>query len=64
MGIGALTSALVGFFQNHTAVPMTAVMAACAMTSFTVFTLGRKRILIQASPLEIEEQSAEMISTS
>jgi DHA1 family bicyclomycin/chloramphenicol resistance-like MFS transporter len=64
MGIGALTSALVSFFQNHTAVPMTAVMAACAMTSFTVFTLGKKRILYQASPLEIEEQSAEMISTS
>jgi DHA1 family bicyclomycin/chloramphenicol resistance-like MFS transporter len=64
MSIGALTSALVSFLQNHTALPMAGVMACCAITSFTVFTIGRKIILYRASIIEVEEQSAEMISTS
>jgi DHA1 family bicyclomycin/chloramphenicol resistance-like MFS transporter len=64
MGIGAVTSALVSFLQNHTALPMTGVMACCAITSFSVFTVGRRIILYHASITEVEEQSAEMISTS
>lgn len=64
MGIGALTSALVSLLQNHTALPMTGVMACCAITSLSVFTIGRKIILYHASIIEVEEQSAEMISTS
>jgi len=64
MGIGALTSALVSLLQNHTALPMTGVMSCCAITSLSVFTIGRKIILYHASVIEVEEQSAEMISTS
>jgi len=64
MSIGALTSALVSFLQNHTALPMAGVMACCAITSFSVFTIGRKIIFYRASIIEVEEQSAEMISTS
>jgi DHA1 family bicyclomycin/chloramphenicol resistance-like MFS transporter len=64
MSIGAFTSALVSILQNHTALPMTGVMACCAITAFSVFTFGRKIISNQASILEVEEQSAEMISTS
>jgi MFS transporter, DHA1 family, multidrug resistance protein len=64
MGIGAFSSALVSLFHNHTALPMTGVMMFCAMTSFTVFTVGKKIIVRQASIVEVEEQSAEMISTS
>jgi MFS transporter, DHA1 family, multidrug resistance protein len=64
MGIGAITSALVSFLQNHSALPMTGVMACCAITSFSVFTIGRKIIFYRASIIEVEEQSAEMISTS
>lgn len=33
MGIGALSSALVSYFHNLTAVPMTAIMAGCALCS-------------------------------
>jgi len=64
MCIGAFTSALVSYLQNHSALPMTSVMACCAITSFSVFTIGRKMIRYHASIIEVEEQSAEMISTS
>jgi len=64
MAIGACTSALVSFLNNHTALPMSGVMACCAMTSYTVLSLGRRYILYRASLKAVEEQSAEMISTT
>jgi DHA1 family bicyclomycin/chloramphenicol resistance-like MFS transporter len=64
MSIGALTSACVGFLSNHTALPMTGVMATCAMSSFTILMLGSRIIRYRASAEEVEEQSAEMIGTS
>src|SRR6187397_3089202 len=51
MSIGAGTSALVSVFQNHTALPMTAVMACCAVSALTVFSLGRN-IIIQTASIE------------
>ena len=63
MGIGACTSALVSVLQNHTALPMTAVMACCAITAFFVFSLGRKIIIQRASIEAVEEEDMEMIST-
>lgn len=36
MGIGAATSALVSLLQNHTALPMSSVMAGCAATALCV----------------------------
>ena len=47
MGIGALTSASVGWLSNHTAVPMSGVMAACAITALTILLVGRKVIRYQ-----------------
>ncbi|HVM89328.1 MAG TPA: multidrug effflux MFS transporter [Puia sp.] len=63
MGIGACSSALVSFLQNHTALPMTGVMACCAITAFSVFRFGRKSIAYQASVEKVEEEDVEMIST-
>jgi len=63
MGIGAGTSALVSVLQNHTALPMTGVMACCAITAFFVFSLGRKIIIQRASIEAVEEEDVEMIST-
>ena len=63
MGIGAGTSALVSVLQNHTALPMTAVMACCAIMAFCVFSLGRKIILQRASIEAVEKEDVEMIST-
>ena len=63
MSIGAGTSALVSVLQNHTALPMTAVMACCAVAALTVFSLGRKVIIQRASIEKVAEEDVEMIST-
>jgi DHA1 family bicyclomycin/chloramphenicol resistance-like MFS transporter len=62
MSIGACTSALVSVLQNNTALPMTAVMACCAISALSVFSLGRKIIIRRASIEEVEEKDVEMIS--
>ncbi|PWK27609.1 DHA1 family bicyclomycin/chloramphenicol resistance-like MFS transporter [Arcicella aurantiaca] len=41
MGIGSLAAALVGFLSNGTSIPMTAVMAGCAVLGLTIFRVGR-----------------------
>jgi DHA1 family bicyclomycin/chloramphenicol resistance-like MFS transporter len=42
-GVGSAAGALVGFFHNGTAIPMTAGIFACAVASFTVWrTLARE----------------------
>ncbi len=64
MGIGSLATAIVSLLSNHTALPMTGVMACCAISSFTILNFGRKIIRYKTNALEVEEQSAEMISTS
>jgi DHA1 family bicyclomycin/chloramphenicol resistance-like MFS transporter len=63
MSIGAGTSALVSVFQNHTALPMTALMACCAVTALTVFSLGTKIIIQRASIGKVAGEDVEMIST-
>jgi DHA1 family bicyclomycin/chloramphenicol resistance-like MFS transporter len=63
MGIGACTSALVSILQNHTALPMTGVMACCAIAALSVFSLGSKIIIKRASIKQVEEEDVEMIST-
>ncbi|TMI65023.1 MAG: multidrug effflux MFS transporter [Bacteroidetes bacterium] len=63
MGIGACISVLVSVFQNHTAIPMTAVMACCATTALCIFLLGRNIITRKASIKAVEEEDVEMIST-
>ena len=63
MSIGAGTAALVSLLQNHTALPMTGVMACCAITALLVLSLGRKIIIQRASIKKVEEEDVEMIST-
>jgi DHA1 family bicyclomycin/chloramphenicol resistance-like MFS transporter len=63
MTIGAGTSALVSVLQNHTALPMTGVMAVCAIAAFSIFLLGSKIIVNRASTEAVEEEDVEMIST-
>lgn len=64
MGVGTLASAMVSILNNKTALPMTGAMAVCAISSFSVLMVGRRLIQYKASILEVEEQTAEMISTS
>ena len=63
MSIGAGTSALVSVLQNHTALPMTTLMACCAVAALTVFSLGRRVITQRASIEKVEEEDVDMIST-
>jgi MFS transporter, DHA1 family, multidrug resistance protein len=64
MGIGAVTSATVSILSNHTALPMTGVMACCAVLSFTILTIGHKMIVRRNSVEEAEEESVDMVTTS
>jgi len=63
MTIGACTSALVSMLQDHTSLPMTGVMACCAITALSVFSFGKRIIAQRANRKLIEEEEVEMIST-
>ena len=64
LALGALTSGIVSILTDGTALPMAGIMAACALLSFCVLLAGRKVIRYNATLLEVQEESAEMISTS
>jgi len=64
MCIGACTSALVSILNNHTALPMTGIMACCTISSLTILSVGSRIIRYKASIRDVEEETAEMISTS
>ncbi|HTL08688.1 MAG TPA: multidrug effflux MFS transporter [Chitinophagaceae bacterium] len=64
MSIGAFTSALVSWLHNGTALPMTGIMACCACGSCIIVNLGHRMLRYRASLLAVEEQSADMISSS
>ncbi|SDL19281.1 multidrug effflux MFS transporter [Siphonobacter aquaeclarae] len=59
MFIGAGASALVGVWQDGTAVPMTVVMAACSVTAFLLFSIGRKKLPDLTLMLMSEEKGDE-----
>ncbi len=65
MAIGTISSAAVSFLSNGTALPMTGVMAVCAFLSLCILLAGRKTIILYNTDAEeVEEETAEMISTS
>lgn len=64
MSIGAFTSAVVSILHNHTALPMTGVMACCATLSFIIVMVGNRIIRYRASMAAVEEESADMISSA
>lgn len=63
LGIGAFTSALVSLLNNNTALPMSGVMAACAVTSFFVLMAG-SRVIFKTNAIAVQEKCAEMAITS
>lgn len=64
MSIGAASSALVSYLSNHTAIPMTGMMAACVLVALTVLLIGGRIIRYKAKPEDIKDETVEMISTS
>jgi DHA1 family bicyclomycin/chloramphenicol resistance-like MFS transporter len=63
MTIGACASALVSVLHNHTALPMAAVMACCAIAAFIVFVLGKKIMVRHVSREGMLQEDLEMMST-
>jgi DHA1 family bicyclomycin/chloramphenicol resistance-like MFS transporter len=63
LSIGACASALISVLQNQTALPMSVVMACCAVTAFTVFVLARKYVIPRATQQGLEEGTVELIET-
>ncbi len=64
MAIGAFSSVLVSYFSNDTALPMTAVMACSAVSSFLILQVGTKIIRYKASKALVEEECVDMIGNS
>ena len=64
MSVGATASAIVNAVGNHGALPMTGVMACCAVLSFIILNLGHRAIRYKARKADVEAQNAEMISTT
>lgn len=63
MSIGALTSAIVSFLSNHTALPMTGVMACCALVSFSIQLAGSHMLIRRAALATLNAKAAEMSAT-
>jgi MFS transporter, DHA1 family, multidrug resistance protein len=61
MGFGALASALVGLINNGTTLPMTGVMAGCALLGLIILSIGRKRIQYKSRVEDVEEKAFELI---
>jgi MFS transporter, DHA1 family, multidrug resistance protein len=64
MGLGALSSGLVSWFSNGTALPMTAVMACCAIISLIILYVGKRMIRYKASQTLTDEEAVDMICNS
>jgi MFS transporter, DHA1 family, multidrug resistance protein len=62
MTIGACASAMISVLQNHSALPMSGVMAFCAIAAFSVYSLGRKFRLQPITELGLEEGEVETIT--
>ena len=60
MTIGASASAIVGILQNHSSLPMAAVMTCCAMSAFSIYKLGGKYLLPIVDLKTLHQQDLEM----
>jgi MFS transporter, DHA1 family, multidrug resistance protein len=61
MALGALASAVVGMISNGTMLPMTGIMAGCALLGLIVLLLGKSRIKAASRIEDVEEQAFEQI---
>ncbi|MFI5153804.1 MAG: multidrug effflux MFS transporter, partial [Chitinophagales bacterium] len=61
MGFGAGASALVGILSNGGSLPMTGVMAGCALLGFIILSIGSKRTQYRSRLEDVEEQAFELI---
>ncbi len=62
MGLGALSSALVSYLTNGTALPMAFIMATCAVSSFLILQTGKRLIRFKASKSLVEEEEVDLMA--
>jgi DHA1 family bicyclomycin/chloramphenicol resistance-like MFS transporter len=60
MTVGASASAIISVLQNHSALPMAAVMTFCAVAAFTAFSLGKKYLIGSINQKSLRQQDIEM----
>ena len=63
MSLGALMSAMVSVLHNGTTVPMTGVMAFCAIAATSILMIAKKKPVQPASIQLVEEEEIEMVNT-
>lgn len=61
MGFGALATALIGVTNNGTTLPLSGLMATCAIVGLLIVSFGSKRIVIKAKLEDVEEQAFEQL---
>jgi MFS transporter, DHA1 family, multidrug resistance protein len=64
MGLGALTSSIVSLLSNGTALPMTGLMACCAISSFIILFIGNRIIRYKASKVLVSEEAVDFIGNT
>lgn len=60
---GAVLSALVGVFEDTTALPLVSIMAVCVIIATLILHLGNVRIKKRATQALVNEEDVDMIST-
>lgn len=61
MGFGALAAAIIGLIQAKTPLPMTGVMAACALIALVLLIFGVSKIKVPAKLEDVKEEAFELI---
>ena len=63
MSVGAFMSAMVSVLQTNSSLAMTGVMATCSVSASLLLTIRSKKMIKEASLLEVEEEEIEMMNT-
>ncbi|NOT76410.1 MAG: multidrug effflux MFS transporter [Cyclobacteriaceae bacterium] len=61
MGLGALSSAVVGLANAQSAIPLTIVMSGGALIGLLILLIGTKRMLVKPKELDVKEGCVDMI---
>lgn len=61
MSFGAVASMIVGWLNNGTALPMSSVMAGCAVAGLLLLIVGRRKMEHPSRRADVEEQAFELI---
>ncbi len=60
---GAVLSAMVGVFEDGSALPLVAIMALCVVTATLILYIGNVRIKKRTTKSLVQEEDIDMIST-